>query len=240
SGELMHHRASGFNGVIGPGRPIMCGRFSISTPTDILKVRFKVLRCEDLKPNYNAAPTQNLPVILNRDPAAINLCRWGLIPGWAREEKLGNKMINARAETLLQKPSFRSPFRQRRCLVLADGFYEWKGTSEKKIPYRITMKSGEPFALAGLWDEWRTPDGESLRSFTIITTDPNPLMKPLHRRMPVILSRENEARWLQEIDITEAQKMLEPYPLDDLEAYPISTLVNSPGNNSEKVMRPME
>lgn len=217
----------------------MCGRFAISTPTEILKARFKVLHSEALQPNYNAAPTQNLPVILNSEPAAINLCRWGLIPGWAKDRSIGNRMINARAETLLQKPSFRGPFKHHRCLVLADGFYEWKKTSEKKIPYRISMKSDEPFAFAGLWDEWKTPDGEWLRSFTIITTEPNPLMKSLHHRMPVILSRENEAGWLQEIDIAEAQKMLEPYPLDDLEAYPISTLVNSPRNNSAEVMEPL-
>jgi putative SOS response-associated peptidase YedK len=201
--------------------------------------RFKVLRAEALKPNYNAAPTQNLPVILNSEAATINLCQWGLIPRWAKDQRIGNKMINARAETLLQKPSFKGPFKQHRCLVLADGFYEWKRTSQKKIPYRISMKTREPFAFAGLWDEWRTPDGGSLRSFAIITTEPNPLMKPLHNRMPVILSRENEAGWLQEIDLAEAQKMLEPYPFDDLEAYRISTLVNSPGNNSEDVMKPL-
>jgi putative SOS response-associated peptidase YedK len=216
----------------------MCGRFSISTPTDILKVRFKVQRCEDLTPNFNAAPTQRLPVILNSEPAAINLCQWGLIPGWAREPTIGNKMINARAETLSQKPSFRDPFKRHRCLVLADGFYEWKKVSEKKIPYRISMKTNEPFAFAGIWDEWRSPEGECLRSFAIITTEPNPLMKPLHHRMPVILSRENEAGWLQELDVSKAQKMLKPYPLDELEAYPVSSLVNSPRNNSAEVMKP--
>ena len=217
----------------------MCGRFSIFTPTDILRVRFKVPRARDLKPNYNAAPTQNLPVILNSELAAINLCQWGLIPRWAKEQRIGNKMINARAETLLQKPSFRNPFKKHRCLVLADGFYEWKKTSEKKIPYRISMKTDEPFAFAGIWDEWRTPNGECLRSFAIITTEPNALMQPLHSRMPVILRREDEAKWLQEIDISEAQEMLEPYPLDDLEAYPISSLVNSPRNNFGAVIKPL-
>lgn len=215
----------------------MCGRFSIFTPTEILRVRFNVPRAEDLKPNYNAAPTQNLPVILNSEPTTINLCQWGLIPRWAKEQRIGNKLINARAETLLQKPSFRNPFKKHRCLVLADGFYEWKKTSEKKIPYRISMKTNEPFAFAGIWDEWRTPNGECLRSFAIITTEPNALMKALHNRMPVILRKEDETKWLQEIDISGAQKMLEPYPFDDLEAYPISALVNSPRNNSGDVIK---
>ena len=217
----------------------MCGRFSISTPTEILKVRFNVPRAKDLKPNYNAAPTQNLPVILNSEPTTINLCRWGLIPFWAKEERIGNGMINARAETLLQKPSFRTPFKKQRCLVLTDGFYEWKKTSDRKIPHRISMRDHEPFAFAGIWEVWRTPDGEDVKTFSIITTEPNQLMKPLHNRMPVIMKQENEEKWLQEIDISEAQKMLEPYPFEDLEAYPISTLVNNPRNNSEDIIKPL-
>jgi len=217
----------------------MCGRFSISTPTEILRVRFNVPRAKDLKPNYNAAPTQNLPVILNSEPTTINLCRWGLIPFWAKEERIGNGMINARAETLLQKPSFRTPFKKQRCLVLADGFYEWKRTSDRKIPHRISMRDHEPFAFAGIWEVWKTPDGEDVKTFSIITTEPNELMKPLHHRMPVIMKQENEEKWLQEIDISEAQKMLEPYPFEDLEAYPISTLVNNPRNNSEDIIKPL-
>ena len=217
----------------------MCGRFSISTPTEILRVRFNVPRANDLKPNYNAAPTQNLPVILNSEPTTINLCRWGLIPFWAKEERIGNGMINARAETLLQKPSFRTPFKKQRCLVLTDGFYEWKKTSDRKIPHRISMRDNEAFAFAGIWEVWKTPDGEDVKTFSIITTEPNELMKPLHNRMPVIIKQENEEKWLQEIDISEAQKMLEPYPFEDLEAYPISTLVNSPRNNSEDIIKPL-
>ncbi len=148
-------------------------------------------------------------------------------------------MINARAETLLQKPSFRSPFKKQRCLVLTDGFYEWEKTSDGKVPHRISMKDNEPFAFAGIWEVWKTPGGEDVKSFSIITTEPNELMKPLHNRMPVILKQENEEKWLQEIDISEAQKMLEPYPFEDLEAYPISTLVNSPRNNTEEIIKPL-
>ncbi len=217
----------------------MCGRFSIFTPAETLKVRFNVLCAAELKPTYNAAPTQSLPVIINNEPMTIDLCRWGLIPGWAKEQKIGNKMINARAETLLKKPSFRDSFKRRRCLVLTDGFYEWEKTSDQKIPYRISMRDHDPFAFAGIWDVWRTPEGKTLRSFSIITTEPNELMRPLHNRMPVILTKENERRWLQDIDTQEAQTMLEPYPFDDLEAYPISTLVNSPRNNSEDIINPL-
>ncbi|MCH7803290.1 MAG: SOS response-associated peptidase [Acidobacteria bacterium] len=217
----------------------MCGRYSIFTPTDVLKLRFNVSRAEALKPTYNAAPTQNLPVILNSDPRTIQRCRWGLIPSWAKEERIGNRMINARAETLLQKPSFRTPFKKQRCLVLTDGFYEWKQTSDGKVPHRISMRDHEPFAFAGIWEVWKTPDGEDIQTFSIITTEPNELMKPLHHRMPVIVKQENEEKWLQEIDVSEAQKMLEPYPFEDLEAYPISTLVNSPRNNSEDIIKPL-
>ncbi len=216
----------------------MCGRYSIFTPTDTLKIRFNVLRAEASQPTYNAAPTQNLPVILNSEPTTIKLCRWGLIPSWAKEERIGNRMINARAETLLQKPSFRTPFKKQRCLVLTDGFYEWEKTSAGKIPHRVSMRDNKPFAFAGIWEVWKTPDGGEVQSFSIITTEPNDLMKPLHNRMPVIIKQANEEKWLQEIDISEAQKMLEPYPLEDLEAYPISTLVNSPKNNSEDIIKP--
>jgi putative SOS response-associated peptidase YedK len=148
-------------------------------------------------------------------------------------------MINARAETLLQKPSFRTPFKKQRCLVLTDGFYEWKKTSDGKVPHRISMGDHEPFAFAGIWEVWRTPDGEDVKTFSIITTEPNQLMKPLHNRMPVIMKQENEGKWLQEIDVSEAQKMLESYPVENLEAYPISTLVNSPRNNSEEIIKPL-
>jgi len=217
----------------------VCGRYSIFTATDTLKIRFNVARAEALQPTYNAAPTQNLPVILNSEPTTIKLCRWGLIPSWAKEERIGNRMINARAETLLQKPSFRTPFKKQRCLVLTDGFYEWEKTSAGKIPHRVSMRDNKPFAFAGIWEVWKTPDGEDVQSFSIITTEPNDLMRPLHNRMPVIMKQANEENWLQEIDVSEAQKMLEPYPFEDLEAYPISTLVNSPKNNSEDIIKPL-
>ena len=193
---------------------------------------------EEFKPTYNAAPTQSLPVITQDEPRTIDLYRWGLIPNWAKEPKVGNQMINARAETLLQKPSFRDSFKRRRCLVLTDGFYEWKQTSNQKIPYRISIRDNNLFAFAGIWDVWRTLGGETLRSFSIITTEPNQAVRSLHNRMPVILKKDNEHRWLQDIDTQEAQSMLEPYPLDDLKVYPISTLVNNPRNNSEDVIRP--
>lgn len=217
----------------------MCGRFSIFAPAETLRIRFNALFNEEFKPTYNAAPTQRLPVITQDEPRTIHLYRWGLIPSWAKEPKIGNQMINARAETLLQKPSFQDSFKKRRCLVLTDGFYEWKQTSDQKTPYRISIQDNDLFVFAGIWDVWRTPGGETLRSFSIITTEPNELMRSLHNRMPVILKKENEHSWLQDVDTQEAQSMLEPYPLDDLKAYPISTLVNNPRNNSGNVIRPL-
>ena len=194
---------------------------------------------EEFKPTYNAAPTQSLPVITQDEPRTIDLYRWGLIPNWVKEPKVGNQMINARAETLLHKPSFRDSFKRRRCLVLTDGFYEWQKTSNQKIPYRISIRDNDLFAFAGIWDVWRTPKGETLRSFSIITTEPNQLVRSLHNRMPVILKKDTEDRWLQDIDTQEAQSMLEPYSLNDLQVYPISNLVNNPRNNSENVIRPL-
>ena len=142
-------------------------------------------------PRYDAAPTQSLPVILDEDPHHIAMLRWGLIPSWAKSPDVGYKMINARAETLAEKPSFRSAFKSRRCLVLADGFYEWPKTGAEKTPLRITLASGLPFAFAGLWDCWQSPADESVRTFTIITTTPNELMSRFHHRMPVILRPED-------------------------------------------------
>jgi len=217
----------------------MCGRLSISSPADALKKRFKARFSGELQPNYNAAPTQNLPVILNTEPEEISLCRWGLIPAWAKDEKIGNRLINARSETLLEKPSFKKPFRTQRCLVLVDGFYEWKKSTEGKIPYRISLANGELFALAGIWDSWRNPEGGVVTSFSIITTQPNKLMEGIHNRMPVILTEDREESWLQEVDISEVQRLLEPYPQMDLQAYPVSKLVNSPRNNSRELIQPL-
>jgi putative SOS response-associated peptidase YedK len=159
--------------------------------------------------------------------------RWGLIPSWAKDQSIGSRMINARAETLSEKPSFRDAFRKRRCLVVADGFYEWQKVAGRKRPMRIVLQTGEPFAFAGLWESWRDPEGTTVRSCTIITTGPNSLIEPIHNRMPVILSRDDEARWLdpEMDDPPSLLQMLAPYPQGAMDAYEISTLVNSPAND---------
>src|SRR5262245_15903963 len=179
----------------------MCGRYTIATPPDQLAERFDAtLPAEMLQPRYNAAPTQLLPVLLNEDDPErhIQVLRWGLIPHWAKSANVDYRMINARAESLEEKPTFRTALQKRRCLVLADSFYEWQKTPDgKKIPMRIMLKSDEPFAFAGLWESWKDREsGESIRSFTIITTEANELVTPIHNRMPVILPRENENAWI--------------------------------------------
>ena len=165
-------------------------------------------------PSYNVAPTQGvLTVVADSDARRAVLMRWGLIPSWSREASIGSRMINARAETVAEKPSFRTALRRRRCLVLADGFYEWRRTSAGKRPMRITMASGEPFAFAGLWDTWRGPHDEAVTSCTIITTRANDLLRPIYDRMPVILQRDQEDLWLdhdvQEPDVL--REALIPY-----------------------------
>lgn len=230
----------------------MCGRFSFS-PNDILIEERFDLEVEEgsYTPRYNCAPSQNLAVVSNQDPGKLSYFRWGLIPFWARDPAIGNRMINARAEGILEKPSFRNPFRQRRCLVLSDGFFEWKRpvtgsevTRELreaggKVPYRIVMKNRDLFAMAGIWDAWKDPDGSIIRSFAIITTTPNELMSPIHDRMPVILPRRFEKEWLTSDRTGDLTRLLEPYPSEEMEAYPVSWLVNSPVNDNPAVIAPL-
>jgi putative SOS response-associated peptidase YedK len=213
----------------------MCGRFTLFADPDRLAERFEASLPEaGLQPRYNAAPTQHLPVILNEDPSAIQLLQWGLIPFWAKDPAIGSRMINARAETLAEKPSFRTAFKKRRCLVLADGFYEWMKTPDGKQPMRITLASGEPFAMAGLWESWDAPDGSPLRTFTIVTGQPNTLVAPIHDRMPAILLPEHEAIWLDNAaEPAIWQDILRPYPAERMTAYPVSRRVNFVGNDDE-------
>ena len=168
--------------------------------------------------------------------------RWGLIPSWAKDSSVGNRLINARAETVAERNSFRSAFVRRRCLVLADGFYEWQRVGNAKRPMRIVMKSGEPFAFAGLWDSWRDPNGEIVRSCTIITTEANELLHPIHNRMPVILPRDLESFWLDnDVEDRDAlSNVMVPYQSAEMEAYEVSSLVNRPGNNQPEVVLPVE
>ena len=223
----------------------MCGRYTITSNVEQLAVRFGaepaaaegVTTEGALEPHFNAAPTQTLPVILNQEPGQIQLLRWGLVPRWAKDTSGAAKMINVRAETVEEKPTFRDALRRRRCLVLADSFYEWQQTPAGKVPMRIMLASGQPFAFAGIWELWRDPNGALLRSFAIITTTPNELVAPIHNRMPAILRPEDERRWLDEdSEATPWRDVLGPFPADQMTAYPVSRLVNSPANDTPAVI----
>jgi len=213
----------------------MCGRFSLTANEAELNLRFELEGGEaPYVPRYNGAPTQMLAVITGENPRLLSYKRWGLIPPWAKDISIGNKMINARAETITEKPSFRTPLFSKRCLVPADGFYEWQQDAAKQ-PYRIFVKNNPIFAMAGLWERWKSPEGGSIDSFSIITTEANTFMKPIHSRMPVILKREDEKIWLTGKNHEEILKLLKPYPSEEMDAYPVSKLVNSPRNDGPEV-----
>ena len=223
----------------------MCGRYSQTADAGKLARRFGL---EPPGPGffsrYNIAPSQDAPVIAGDAPKNLRLMRWGLVPAWAKEASIGHRMINARAETVAEKPSFRRAFESRRCLAPADGFYEWRKLegSRAKIPMRFVLKSREPFAFAGLWDIWRKPDSGELRSFTIITTAANELLRPIHDRMPVILRPEDEEKWLDPglSDPNRLSSFLKTYPAEEMEAYEVSTRVNSPKNDDPACLTPAQ
>jgi putative SOS response-associated peptidase YedK len=211
----------------------MCGRFTLKTNIATIAEVFHVSpSLGAVAPRYNIAPTQEVVSILSNGSAHLDLLRWGLIPSWAKDEAIGNKMINARAETLAEKPSFKRLLRSKRCLVVADGFYEWRQEvgSRAKTPMYITLKSGLPFAFAGLWDLWRNPDGQQIRSCTIITTRPNELVESIHDRMPVILSADAREQWLDTTleDEHALSSLLVPYSAVEMTARAVSRLVNDP------------
>ncbi len=218
----------------------MCGRYTLKTPIDVLAEYFEVEEYpSSLAPSYNVAPTQEVAAIVEEDEKRkLEVFRWGLIPSWAKDPAIGNKMINARAETVSEKPSFRSAFKRRRCLIVADGFYEWQKTDNGKQPFYIRLKDSSPFAFAGLWETW--DKGEEIRSCSIITTEANDLMNEIHHRMPVILHPESYGVWLDPgFEEKEAlTDLLRPYPTDGMEAYPVSRRVNKPSNNEPSVLEP--
>jgi putative SOS response-associated peptidase YedK len=219
----------------------MCGRYSLTSKLNNLQARFDVEAGNLVyRPRYNVAPTQDVLALLNDGRNRAGFLRWGLIPFWAKDPRIGSRMINARAETVAEKPAFRRALRKQRCLVLADGFYEWKKEGGAKVPMYIASRSREPFGMAGLWETWKSPSGELLHSCAIITTAANSLMEPIHDRMPVILSQEAEATWLDAgIDDPGAlTRLLVPCPAAELEAYPVSTLVNSPRNDDPECLQP--
>jgi len=222
----------------------MCGRYTLTTSSHLIETLFSVESTQELKPRYNIAPTQQIPLVRIAAGGVKELVelRWGLIPGWSRERKADHGIINARAETVRIKPSFRGPFRSRRCLVPADGYYEWQSTDGGKQPHYIRMKDGAPFALAGLWDLWVGKGGSTaIESCTIITTVPNQMLSPIHARMPVIIGQENYGQWLdhETSDVESLQILLRPFLEDAMEAYPVSQVVNNPRNDTEECLVPL-
>ena len=226
----------------------MCGRFTRVTDGQQLEVIFELNDIpRTLVPQFNLAPTQLAAVA--RDLAGerhVSQLRWGLIPSWARDEKIGYRTINARAETLAEKPAFRSALRRQRCLVLADGFFEWERRGKQKLPHYFHMADRQPFAFAGLWERWRGPKDaplpEPIESFTIVTTEPNELLAPLHDRMPAILAADDFDLWLdRDFDQTDVLvKRLLPFPAEEMASYRVSTIVNSPRNDVPDCIQPLE
>lgn len=222
----------------------MCGRFALYYALGELLQRYGLnLPQFSLSARYNIAPMQPSPVVaVVDDKKNLGYMRWGLVPAWAKDEKMAARMINARSETVAEKPSFRKPFKSQRCLVPATGYYEWKElpesrpTKKVKVPMYFTINDGELFSFAGLWDRWQRFDGKEVISFTIITTEPNDLSAPIHNRMPVILNQEDEESWLDPTneDTEQLTAMLRPYDSDKMSVYPVSKFVNSPRNDSPK------
>ena len=217
----------------------MCGRYTLIADLGDLAQRFEFDGTDfSYDPGYNIAPTESVLTVRNLEGREAAFMRWGLIPFWAKNSKIGARMINARAETVTEKPAFRNALKKRRCLVLADGYYEWQKTPLGKRPYRIILKAGEPFAMAGLWETWKDPQGNVVPSCTIITTAANDFLAPIHNRMPVILPREYEDLWL-DMDVDDGAaltQMLIPSPDDVLDAYQVSTLVNYARNNGPEII----
>lgn len=222
----------------------MCGRFTLTDPDADLAEQFNLPDVPDLQPRYNIAPTQPVAAVrVAAESAAreLALLRWGLIPFWANDPGIGARMINARSETAAEKPAFRAAFRRRRCLVLADGFYEWQKENGGKQPFYIRLRDGQPFAFAGLWESWKGEGETVIESCTLLTTQPNDLIHPLHNRMPVILHPRDYALWLDpEMQAAERLKpLLRPYPFEEMVAYPVSRFVNKPQNDDPRCIEPL-
>jgi len=223
----------------------MCGRFTLRAPASAVAEQFQLLDVEPFGPRFNIAPTQPVAVVRvseRRDHVIRQLAwlKWGLVPSWAKEPAIGNSLINARAESVADKPAFRAAVRRRRCLVVADGFYEWQRTGGKKQPYFIRLRDDRPFGFAGLWESWEGPDHSALGTCTIITTGPNELMEEIHNRMPVILAPEDYDRWLDPAIQKPEQLagLLRPYPSDAMLAVAVSTHVNNPRNDDPECIAP--
>jgi putative SOS response-associated peptidase YedK len=215
----------------------MCGRFTLTVSPEALAEEFGLAETPELEPRYNIAPSQ--PVAVVRYGRTLGLVRWGLIPGWAKDASIGNKLINARAESAGEKPAFRSAFRRRRCLVVADGFYEWQAARDRKQPIWFHLAGGRPFAFAGLWERWHDPAGDrDVDSCTILTVPASPFVAPVHDRMPAILTPGDYDAWLDPAleDTARLHAMLRPYAGEDLQASPANPLVNSPAHEGPECL----
>jgi putative SOS response-associated peptidase YedK len=222
------------------GQPV-CGRFVRQKEVDAIVKAFGVQKVScDISPSYNIAPTQDVAVIIEEGVKQLVAVRWGLVPSWAQDLSGGSRLINARAETISRKATFKDAFQKRRCLVVADGFYEWQKTGSTRQPILIRLKGGRGFGFAGLYENWISPEGKNIRTCTIITTEPNEVMQPIHNRMPVIIPRDQEDRWLDPSidDPAPLLDLLRPYPAAEMETCQVSTIVNSPANDTPECLVP--
>jgi len=219
----------------------MCGRFTLTLDPVELRQAFDLGEFpEEWIPRYNIAPTQPVAVVADATTRKVEFMRWGLVPSWAKDLAIGSKLINARSETIAEKPSFRSAFAKRRCLIMADGFYEWQKTGPKSpsIPYYIHMEDSAPFMFAGLWEFWRSPEGDGLTTCTIITTAANARVAPIHDRMPVIFTPQTAWDWLNPLPPEKLTEMLQPYPAEEMVAYRVSRMVNDGNKDSSALIKP--
>ncbi len=220
----------------------MCGRFAQYSIKPVVVEEFGVEKISfDLESSYNIAPGQGVAAVVGGDDRELVKLCWGLVPSWAKDASVGYKMINARSETISKKPSFRDAYKKRRCLIITDGFYEWQKDDKSKRPFYIRLKSEKPFGFAGLHETWNSSDGETIHSCTIITTEANELLKPIHNRMPVIINNDDIPLWLSS-DIQDKEllnRVLKPFNSDKLKAYEVSAFVNKPANNSEDCIKPI-
>lgn len=218
----------------------MCGRYVLSTRPEVLAAHFGLDAYCDYPPRWNIPPGTDIPVIRHSPEGkrVLNLLRWGLVPHWAKDASMGQRLNNARAETVAEKPAFRDAFRRRRCLVPADGFYEWKTVDKGKQPYYISLRSGEPMALGGLWQAWRAPDGTVLRTCAIVTTGCNALMASIHDRMPLIIAPDDWHTWLEDT-AQAALALLSPYPVESMQAWPVHRRVSKASEDSPALIEPL-
>jgi putative SOS response-associated peptidase YedK len=218
----------------------MCGRYALTSPPEVIAERFKLVWSPEVLAHYNVAPTQMIPVVrLAAQGRELAFLKWGLIPSWSKDPSIGTRLINARAETLSDKPSFRNSYRRRHCLVPADAFYEWKAIGNRKQPYCIRMADESLFGMAGLWEHWLSPAGEAVETCTIITTNANELVGQLHDRMPLIIQPSDYGSWLDASN-PKGGALLKPFPSDLMRYYPVSTRVNKVSNDDAECLEPVE